>query len=38
MEQAEIVNQAEALDAKNAFAVYNHIELEFAPPKYFICY
>ena len=30
MEQTEIVNQAEALDEKNAFAVYNHIELETA--------
>jgi hypothetical protein len=29
MEQTEIVNRAEALDEKNAFAVYNHIESEF---------
>ena len=32
MEQTEIVNQAEALDEKNAFAVYNHIESEFVEP------
>ena len=32
MEQTEIVNRAEALDEKNAFAVYNHIESEFVEP------
>ena len=32
MEQTEIVNRAEALDEKNAFAVYNHIEAEFVEP------
>ena len=36
MELSEIVNQAEALDEKNAFAVYNHIEAEFVEPDHAI--
>lgn len=36
MELSEIVNQAEALDEKNAFAVYNHIEPEFVEPDHAI--
>ena len=36
MELSEIVNQAEALDEKNVFAIYNHIESEFVEPDHAI--
>ena len=36
MEQTDVVNQAEALDEKNAFAVYNQIESELVEPDHAI--